>query len=89
MPETLSDLMLLPPCLAFLNLGSGELILILVLLLAFLAFPFWIWMLVDCFTQEKESSDKLVWALVLFVTGILGAVIYLFARKLPRKSARV
>jgi len=44
----------------------------------------WIWMLVDCAVKEKEGADKIVWMLVILFTNFVGALIYLFARKLPR-----
>ena len=49
-------------------------------------FGFWIWMLVDCATREPEGTNKVVWILVLIFVQppILGALIYLLARKLPR-----
>ena len=45
---------------------------------------FWIWMLVDCATKEN-SSNKLLWILVVAIGGILGAAVYFFVRKLPRR----
>lgn len=47
-------------------------------------FGFWIWMLVDCAVKEKEGTDKIVWMLIILFTNFIGALIYLFARKLPR-----
>ena len=44
----------------------------------------WIWMLIDCAVREKEGTDKIVWMLVILFTNFVGALIYLFARKLPR-----
>jgi len=48
---------------------------------------FWIWMIVDCATKEEEGSNKIVWILVVVLLGWLGALIYLFVRKLPRGRA--
>jgi len=46
----------------------------------------WIWMLIDCATNEpSEGSDKIVWILVILFTHGLGALIYLLARRLERK----
>jgi hypothetical protein len=42
-------------------------------------------MLIDALTKEPTTNDKLLWFLVIFFLGILGAVIYLFVRR----SARV
>lgn len=58
--------------------------------LAFLIFGiggtiFWIWMLIDCATNEpSEGNDKLVWILVIVLTHALGALIYLLARRPDR-----
>ena len=46
---------------------------------------FWIWMIVDCVQNEPSTgNDKIVWLLILIFTHGIGALIYLFARKLPR-----
>jgi len=45
----------------------------------------WIWMIVDCATKEpSEGNDKLVWMLVIVLAGLIGALIYLFARRPKR-----
>lgn len=47
----------------------------------------WVWVLVDCATKEpSEGNDKIVWILVIVLTGILGAIIYVFARR-PKRIA--
>jgi hypothetical protein len=38
---------------------------------------FWIWMLIDCLASSMPSSEKLLWFLVIFLTHIIGAVLYL------------
>jgi hypothetical protein len=46
----------------------------------------WIWMLIDCAVNEpSEGSDKIVWILVILFTHLLGALIYLLARRPERK----
>ena len=46
----------------------------------------WIWMLIDCATNEpSEGSDKIVWILVILFTHGLGALIYLLARRPERQ----
>jgi len=47
----------------------------------------WIWMIIDCATKEKEGSEKIMWILIVILVGWIGALIYLFARKLPRDRA--
>lgn len=74
----------LPELLAILNFGVAELILLPVML-GILAF--WIWMLVDCLSHERESSDRILWVLLMLISGILGAAIYFFVRKVRRKPA--
>jgi len=49
-------------------------------LVAFAAFGFWLWMLIDCCTKEfPGSSDKTMWILVIVLVGAIGALIYLIA----------
>jgi hypothetical protein len=57
------------------------------ILLGLAATLFWIWMLVDCLTNEpSEGNDKLVWALVILLLHGLGALIYFFARRPARRD---
>jgi len=45
----------------------------------------WIWMLIDCATNEpSEGNEKIVWILVIVFTHALGALIYLLARRPER-----
>ena len=40
---------------------------------------FWIWMLVDCFTNTRiRGGSKIFWLLLIFFTHIVGALIYFF-----------
>ena len=49
------------------------------------AFGFWIWMLIDCVTNEpSEGNDKLIWILIIVLTNGLGALIYFFVRRPQR-----
>lgn len=49
---------------------------------------FWIWMIIDCATNEpSEGNDKLVWILLIILTHIVGALIYYFVRRPQRKTA--
>jgi hypothetical protein len=58
------------------------------ILLALAAFGFWLWMLIDCFLRSDERfpsqgrNDKLIYILVIILTNIIGAFIYLFLVKL-------
>ncbi len=45
----------------------------------------WVWMLVDCLTNEpSQGNDKLIWALVVIFLGGLGAILYFFVRRPQR-----
>jgi hypothetical protein len=47
---------------------------------------FWIWMLIDCATQEpSEGNDKVIWILVIIFTHFIGALMYYFIRRPERK----
>jgi hypothetical protein len=46
----------------------------------------WIWMLIDCATNEPpESNEKLLWLLIIIFTGGIGGIIYYFVRRPERK----
>lgn len=46
---------------------------------------FWIWMLVDCLMNEpSEGNDKIIWAIVIVLTNLLGALLYFFIRRPDR-----
>lgn len=67
--------------LALLGLGFIELLLIGAVLAGF---AFWVWMILDCITQETDPTNKIAWLLVILLVGIIGAPLYFFVRKLPR-----
>jgi hypothetical protein len=48
---------------------------------------FWIWMLVDCLTNEPtEYKDKVIWVVVIVLTHFIGAAIYFFVRRPQRRA---
>jgi hypothetical protein len=53
----------------------------LVIVLSLAAMGFWIWMLIDCATHEK---NKLFWFLIILWTHFIGALIYFFVRRQVR-----
>jgi cytochrome c oxidase assembly factor CtaG len=54
-------------------------------LLGLLGFLFWVWMLVDCATNEpSEGNNKVVWILVIVLLHFLGALIYFIFRRPQR-----
>ncbi|VVB54361.1 Uncharacterised protein [uncultured archaeon] len=60
--------------------GIGLLIVLLSVLLSFTGFAFWVWMIVDCI-KRKDFSDKLLWTVVLLLSGFVGGLIYYFTVK--------
>ncbi len=45
----------------------------------------WIWMLIEVLTREtEEGNTRLVWVLVIVLTGWIGGLIYLFVRRPER-----
>ena len=54
-------------------------------LIGLLGTVFWVWMLVDCLTNESsEGNDKIIWAVVILMTHLLGAALYYFIRRPAR-----
>jgi flagellar basal body-associated protein FliL len=48
---------------------------------------FWIWMLVDSITNKKlPEAQRAIWALVIIVVGLVGALIYFFVGRSPNVS---
>ncbi|MEX0937979.1 MAG: PLD nuclease N-terminal domain-containing protein [Pirellulales bacterium] len=46
---------------------------------------FWIWTLVDCLMNEPpQGNDKLIWALVIILLWMFGALLYYFIRRPQR-----
>ena len=46
---------------------------------------FWIWMIVDCATNEpSEGNNKLVWVIIIVLTHWIGALIYYLVRRPQR-----
>ena len=41
-------------------------------------------MLIDCLLNERETTQKIIWALVVFFLPCIGSLIYFFVRKLQR-----
>ncbi len=66
-------------------MGGAELLIITAILGGM---AFWLWMIIDCVTKETDQNQKIVWIIILAVIGFIGAPLYLFIRKIPRKSAR-
>lgn len=76
--------------------GIAVIGMILFLVLFVLAMVFWIWMIVDCAKRKfKESSEKIIWIVLIAILGVIAAIIYYFAIKrkedkshaLPKQTA--
>ena len=50
-----------------------------------MCFVFWLLMLLDAINHQKE--DRTMWVLLIVFLGILGAIIYYFSQKRPRKNS--
>ena len=50
-------------------------------IIALLASIFWVWMLVDVLTSNMESTDKILWFLVVFFLHLIGAIIYYVVKR--------
>jgi len=49
------------------------------------ALVFWVWMLVDCATNEpSEGNDKIVWVVIIIFANWLGALVYYLVRRPER-----
>lgn len=44
----------------------------------------WVWMIVDCATNEPSGSEKIVWILIVLLGGCIGGAIYLIVRRPKR-----
>ncbi len=53
-------------------------------ILGLLTTVFWIWMIIDCATHERNSTDKIVWIVIIIFTHFIGALIYFFVRHQKR-----
>ena len=55
--------------------------------LGLLGAAFWLWMLIDCAINEPNGgNDKLIWVLIILFLQVLGAALYLLARR-PQRLA--
>ncbi|MBN2182161.1 MAG: PLDc_N domain-containing protein [Sedimentisphaerales bacterium] len=60
--------------LIFMGIGFGGLVL-------------WIWALIDCINNETdEGNERVIWVVVIAAAQLIGALIYLIARR-PKRMA--
>ncbi len=41
---------------------------------------FWIWMIYECATREPNSSEKILWLLLVVLAPVIGSLIYFLVR---------
>jgi hypothetical protein len=41
---------------------------------------FWIWMIYECAVREKNSTEKILWLLLVVLAPVLGSLIYFLVR---------
>jgi hypothetical protein len=64
----------------------GIIIILLILIISIVFIIFWIFMLINAIKRDfKNSNEKIIWILVIILTGIIGAIIYYFVVKRPDK----
>jgi hypothetical protein len=69
------------------GIGLGELFVLLVLGLLLGLTGLWIWMIIDCATNEVgPGDDRLIWILVVVLTDWIGALVYLTVRRPKRRA---
>jgi hypothetical protein len=62
----------MPPALPFALLGFGG--------LEILGLLFTIWMIYECITRERNSTEKILWLLLIFFGFGIGPLIYFLVR---------
>ena len=62
-------------------MAANGLLVLIFLAIGIAAFAFWIWAIVDVVKVPDDSKfkagNKLIWVLVIVLTGLIGAIIYL------------
>ena len=57
-------------------------------LIGLACFALWIWMLIDCLTNNGiQGPEKVAWVLVIIFLPFLGSLIYLFVGRPKRRTA--
>ena len=41
---------------------------------------FWIWMIYECAARERNSTEKILWLLLVVLAPVLGSLIYFLVR---------
>ena len=65
--------------------GVFSILMCIIGIIAILGSIFWVWMIVDCASNEPTgSNDKIVWLLVIVLVHFVGALVYYFVRRPER-----
>jgi hypothetical protein len=65
----------------------GCVISVVFLVIGLAMFGIWLWMLIDAIKYTpSENNQKLIWILVIVITYIIGALIYMFVQR-PKNQA--
>ncbi len=58
-------------------------------IMALIAVVVWVWMLVEVAQDNTmEENDKLMWVLIVALTGIVGALVYYFVQRPKVRAAQ-
>jgi Na+-driven multidrug efflux pump len=61
---------------------SLSLFFVLIIPIVLACFGFWLWMLIDCATNEADhGNNKVVWIIIIVFAHIVGAIIYWIFRR--------
>jgi hypothetical protein len=69
------------------NIGIPEILILIVVFLGIVGTIFWIKMIIDCATREKDP-ERLIWIIVIVFTHFIGALIYYFVQR-PKSAGAV
>jgi len=47
---------------------------------------FWVWIIIDCLRSKLETSEKLIWILIILIFNVIGALLYLIFSKGRKKK---
>ncbi len=48
--------------------------------LEILGLLFWLWMIYECVTRERNSAEKVLWLLLVVLAPVIGSLIYFLVR---------
>jgi len=48
--------------------------------LEFLGLLFWIWIIYECAMRERNSTEKVMWLLLVVLAPVIGSLIYFLVR---------